>query len=88
VIGSQEVPFIHEDKVSQEQVVDALQKMYNMTYKQRKEMGAKGRKHILKNYNQDEILKKWDNLLTKIYKQKGSWDNRKQYQSWSIKEVA
>ena len=88
VIGSQEVPFIHEDKVSQEQVIGALEKMYKMTRKQRKEMGAKGRQHVLKNYNQEDILKKWDNLLTKVYEERGSWDSRKQYQRWSIKEVA
>jgi glycosyltransferase involved in cell wall biosynthesis len=88
VIGSQEVPFIHEDKVSQEQVVDALEKMYNMTSKQRKEMGKKGRAHVMKNYNQKDILEKWDKLLTRVYEEKGSWDNRKGYKSWSIKEVA
>jgi len=88
VIGSQEVPFIHEDKVSQEQVVGALEKMYNMTNKQRKEMGKKGRAHVMKNYNQKDILDKWDKLLTKVYEEKGSWDNRKGYKSWSIKEVA
>ena len=88
VIGSQEVPFIHEDKVSQEQVVGALEKMYNMTSKQRKEMGKKGRAHVMKNYNQKDILEKWDKLLTRVYEEKGSWDNRKNYQRWSIKEVA
>jgi len=88
VIGSQEVPFIHEDKVSQEQVVGALEEMYNMTSKQRKEMGKKGRAHVMKNYNQKDILDKWDKLLTKVYEEKGSWDNRKNYQRWSIKEVA
>lgn len=88
VIGSQEVPFIYEDKVSKEQFLEALEKMYNMTKKQRKEMGLKGRKHVLKNYNKDELLKQWDELLTKIYKERGSWDNRKQYERWSLKEVA
>lgn len=88
VIGSQEVPFIYEDKISKEQFLEALEKMYNMTKKQRKEMGLKGRKHVIKNYNKDELLKQWDELLTKIYKEKGSWSDRKQYERWSLKEVA
>lgn len=88
VIGSQEVPFIYEDKVSKEQFLEALEKMYNMTKSQRKEMGLKGRKHVLKNYNKEELLKKWDDLLTKIYEEKGSWENRNDYQRWSLKEVA
>jgi glycosyltransferase involved in cell wall biosynthesis len=82
VIGS------HEDKVSKEQFLEALEKMYGMTKKQRKEMGLKGRKHVLKNYNKDELLKQWDELLTKIYEEKGSWTDRKQYERWSLKEVA
>jgi glycosyltransferase involved in cell wall biosynthesis len=88
VIGSQEVPFIHEDKVSKEQFIEALEKIYKMSRKERKELGLKGRQHILKNYNKDELLKKWDDLLTKVYNERGSWENRKQYQRWSIKEVA
>lgn len=88
VIGSQEVPFIYEDKVSKEQFLDALEKMYKMTRKQRKEIGLKGRKHILKNYNTEETLKKWDELMTKLYEESGSWDNRKGYQRWTLKEVA
>jgi hypothetical protein len=59
-----------------------------MSRKERKELGLKGRQHILKNYNKDELLKKWDDLLTKVYNERGSWENRKQYQRWSIKEVA
>ena len=43
---------------------------------------------LMKNYNQKDILDKWDKLLTKVYEEKGSWDNRKNYQRWSIKEVA
>jgi glycosyltransferase involved in cell wall biosynthesis len=88
VIGSQEVPFIYEDKVSKEQFLEALEKMYNMTKKQREEMGLKGREHVLKNYNKDELLKQWDELLTKVYEEKGSWEDRKQYERWSLKEVA
>jgi len=87
IIGSQEVPFIHEDKVSQEQFVSALEKMYKISKKERKEMGKKGREHILKNYNNEKLIKKWDELMTKVYEEKGSWENRKGYQRWSIKEV-
>ena len=88
VIGSQEVPFIYEDKVSKEQFLEALEKMYNMTKTQREEMGLKGREHVLKNYNKDKLLKQWDELLTKVYEEKGSWEDRKQYERWSLKEVA
>jgi len=53
----------------------------------RKRLGAAGREHALKNYNFDDYQRKWDELFTKIYEERGSWDNRKQYSRWTLKEV-
>ena len=43
VIGSQEVPWIYEDRISSDDFVDALVKMYEMSEEDRLEMGKKGR---------------------------------------------
>lgn len=87
IIGSQEVPYIYEDKISGKDFIDALIKMSNMTREQRKELGSLGREHALKNYNFKDFQEKWDNLMTKIYNERGSWETRKNYERWSIKEV-
>ena len=87
IIGSQEVPYIYEDRLSEEDVVDALMKMYNMSREERKEMGARGRKHILENYDHENFVKRWDEIFTEIHDQKGSWENRKNYQGWKLEEV-
>ena len=87
IIGSQEVPYIYEDRLSEKDVVDALVKMYNMTREERKEMGARGREHVLKNYNYENFVKRWDEIFTEIHDQKGSWENRKNYQGWRLEEV-
>ena len=50
VIGSQEIPYIYEDRVSKEDFLDAMRKMYNMSEEERKELGAKGRNHVETNY--------------------------------------
>jgi glycosyltransferase involved in cell wall biosynthesis len=87
IIGSQEVPYIYEDRLCEKDVVDALMTMYNMTQEEREKMGEKGRQHILKNYNRDNFLKRWDEVFTEIHEQYGSWESRKNYQGWRLKEV-
>jgi len=88
VIGSQEVPYIHEDRISKEDFIDALHKMYNMSKEERDEMGRKGAEHVQLNYNFDEFKKKWIDLIEGICERHGSWKTRKGYRSWEIKEIA
>tara|TARA_R100000008_G_scaffold86375_2_gene79226 strand:+ start:7305 stop:8576 length:1272 start_codon:yes stop_codon:yes gene_type:complete len=87
IIGSQDVPYIYEDRISKDDFINALKKMYHMTREERKKMGAKGRKHVLKNYSFDSYTKKWDEVMTHIINTHGSWDARKNYQSWTMEEV-
>ena len=88
IVGSQEVPFIYEDRLSKEPVVDALVEMFNKTPEERKELGLKGRKHVETNYNFDDFIKTWDEILTKVHEKHGSWETRKRQQNWTLKEVA
>jgi glycosyltransferase involved in cell wall biosynthesis len=87
VIGSQEVPYIYEDKVSGKDFKQALYNMWALPRSERKKIGQKGREHALKNYGFEDYQNKWVELMTKIYEEKGSWENRKQYQRWTLKEV-
>ena len=88
IVGSQEVPFIYEDRLSQEPVVNAMLEMFNKTPEQRKEMGLKGRKHVEKNYNFENFVETWDKILTKVHEEQGSWETRNRKQNWTLKEVA
>tara|TARA_R110000824_G_scaffold41357_11_gene123128 strand:+ start:3297 stop:4559 length:1263 start_codon:yes stop_codon:yes gene_type:complete len=88
VIGSQEIPYIREDRLSEESVSDALLKIYNMSVEEREELGRLGRGHVLKNYNFDDYCQKWDDTLTKVYNEHGSWENRKNYKAWELKKIA
>ena len=81
------VPYIYEDKISGEDFKEALFKIYSMPRSTRKRLGAAGREYALKNYNFDDYQRKWDELFTKIYEERGSWENRKQYSRWTLKEV-
>jgi glycosyltransferase involved in cell wall biosynthesis len=84
IIGSQNVPFIYEDRISREGFLDAIRKMYEMSPEERATMGRKGREHIIKNYNFDKTLQEWDQLFSKVYRERSSWKNRKQYKRWEV----
>jgi len=87
VIGSQNVPYIYEDRISKEDFLESLHKIHNMTTEQKKRLGSLGRQHLLKNYNPEKLLPKWDRIFTELYQTKGSWESRK-HQRWVLKEVA
>jgi glycosyltransferase involved in cell wall biosynthesis len=87
LIGSQQVPYIYEDRISEEDFVAALNKMYEIGKEERQELGRKGREHVLKNYNFENFNKTWIDIMTSIHEKCGSWDTRKGYKPWSITEL-
>ena len=87
IIGSQNVPYIYEDRVAGPDVVNALLKIYEMTPQQREELGAKGRQHVLKNFNFQDYGSKWVDLMDDIHERHGSWDTRKGYKRWHLEEI-
>mgnify|MGYP003148897486 FL=1 len=87
IIGSQEVPFIYEDRLSGKDVTNAMVKMYEYGAEKRAELGKAGREHVLSEYNFETYAKKWEEILLKTYEEHGSWDNRKNYKSWELMAV-
>jgi glycosyltransferase involved in cell wall biosynthesis len=87
IIGSQQVPYIYEDRLSQEVVVNALEEMYNKTAEQRAVLGLAGRNHVMTNYSFAVFRKNWVELIDKVVLERGSWENRKMYKSWHFQEV-
>ena len=88
LIGSQQVPYIFEDRLSEQQVVGALKKMYEMSSEDRKKLGAEGRQHVLNNYSFEDYKKNWIEVIDRVYEEHGSWENRKKYQSWQLIKIA
>ena len=88
IIGSQDVPFIYEDRTSKEQFHSALTKIYSMSQESRRLMGMKGRQHVISNYNFDKFQSQWVELMDSIVEKHGSWENRKQYDGIRFLEVA
>jgi len=87
VIGSQDVPYIYEDRVSGDDVVNAMIKIHNMTREERKAIGKKAIEHVNKNFNFEQYGKSWDKILKEVHEKNGSWETRKNYKSWTLKEI-
>ena len=82
IIGSQNVPYIYEDRLNKDDFLNALLKMYNMSKSERNKLGKAGRQHVLDNYNFDDYGNKWIDLLSSVYEKYGSWETRKGYNRW------
>jgi glycosyltransferase involved in cell wall biosynthesis len=87
IIGSQDIPYIYEDRINEDDFVDALEQMYNMSKEERKKLGQLGREHVLKNYNFKTFQTSWKVLIKDILEKFGSWEDRKDYKSWELTEV-
>ena len=86
VIGSQEVPFIYEDRISNTQFVGALETFINIPKEQRELIGQAGRQHVIDNFSFDRYNSEWDRIFTETHNECGSWPN-KAYKSWELKEI-
>ena len=82
LIGSQQVPYIYEDRLSEQQFVNALEKMFLLGNEGREELGAIGSKHVQQNYDFEKFKKKWVDLMLKVY------EERQSYSGIVFKEVA
>ena len=87
VIGSQEVPYIYEDRVSKSDFVNALKEMYNMTKQEREALGAAGRKHVLDNYGMPKYAGLWYQTFKDITEEFSSWEDRKNYKSYIMEAI-
>jgi len=87
VIGSQDVPYIFEDRLNKDDFVKALVDFYNLTAEQRAEMGHLGVAHVTKNYNFATYIEKWDETLKEVYEINGSWNTRKGYIAYEFLEI-
>jgi len=84
IIGSQQVPYIYEDRLNGGDVVDAMLRMYNMTPEERKAMGQRALQHTQEEYNFEDFIERWDNLFMSLHDQCGSWETRKNFKSYGV----
>ena len=84
IIGSQQIPWIYEDRVAGKDVTAALEKIHKMSAEERQKLGMAGRDHAIKNYGFEAFNESWVSLMTNTYDKYGSWENRKLYNRWEL----
>ena len=87
IIGSQQIPWIYEDRLDGRDVSEAFEQMLHLDPSIRKEMGVLGREHVMKNYNFEAFNQTWVDVMTKLHEDEGSWETRKYDKRWTIKEI-
>jgi len=82
------VPYIYEDRVSQEDFTNALKKAMEMRPAVYTKMAAAGIKHVETCYNFKDYEDNWVKLMDEFIEKHGSYETRKNYKRWHLLEVA
>jgi len=88
IIGSLQVPYIYEDRMSQKDFEKALTSALNIRSKTYKKMVTLGKVHVKQNYSFDAFEKSWIEVMDRVVEEHGSWETRKNYKRWHLKEIA
>ncbi len=87
IVGSQDVPYIFEDRISKKDFLDKMMKIYNLSKEERQDLGRKGRQHVMNNYSFEKYQQTWQKIIKDTIEKHGSWNTRKNYKSWELKEL-
>lgn len=87
IVGSQDVPYVYEDRINTKEFVETLLKFYHLDQKEKLKMGSQGRQHVLKNYGLEQFASAWKRTISNVIDKHGSWENRKNYKPWYFGEI-
>ena len=85
IIGSQEVPYIYEDRLNEDDFVNALKEIYDLSEEDRLQLRTDCAAWARDRFNFDNFVESWDNLFTKIYEEKGSWETRQGHVPFEVR---
>ena len=88
VIGSLQVPYIYEDRVSKKDFIDALSDALEMNTKMYRKMSRLGQQHVQDKYNFEDYESRWVEKMNEIVEKHGSWESRQGYDRWHVLEVS
>ena len=88
IIGSLQVPYIYEDRISQKDFASVMKKAIKLSKPKYEKMSQAGLKHIADNYSFEQYERSWVELMDNVVEKYGSWENRKNYDRWVLMEVA
>ena len=84
LVGSQLVPFIYEDHISNETVAKSYMQMFEFGDEKRKELGNKAREYATSEYSMEKVTKLWDQSLEKTI---NDFNSSKSNPRWTLKTL-
>jgi len=87
IIGSLQVPYIYEDRISQDDFNAVLKKAIGINKTKYNKMSDAGLQHVQENYKFENYEKRWIELMDEIVERYGSWETRKLYDRWQLMEL-
>ena len=88
VIGSLQVPYIYEDRINQGEFEEILSKAIKNSKKSYEKMSKGGLNHVKENYSFEGFENQWVEFIDETIEKHGSWETRKNYSRWTLKEIA
>lgn len=88
IIGSLQVPYIYEDRISQSDFEKVMNKALKLSKPKYEKMSKAGIEHIRNNFSFENYEKQWVELMDRVVEESGSWETRKNYKRWHLMEVA
>ena len=85
IIGSQDVPYIYEDRLSKDDFLAAMMQMYEMKPEDRQSLSKECAEWAQTAFSFDNFVKSWDDLFTRLHDEQGSWDTRTGYTPYEMR---
>ena len=82
LVGSQVVPYIYEDYVSNDTIASGIHQMYLWGPEKRRMVGHKARDYVVSEFNLATTIDKWDETLTTLC---DTWKSKKR---WCLEEIS
>jgi hypothetical protein len=67
-VGSQQIPYIYEDRVSQNSIAKALLELYKNGREKNRARGALGSEWAKREFSMSQMIGSWDKILSNIQK--------------------
>ena len=82
LVGSQGVPYIYEDYVSNESIASGIMKLYNLTPQERKELSKKVKEYAKTQFAMEDTISAWDETMYECLE-----EFKKGFKSWRCEEL-
>jgi glycosyltransferase involved in cell wall biosynthesis len=82
LVGSQQVPYIYEDYVTNETTAKGILKLYDMGPSERAKLGEKARDYVKSEFNMQKTIDAWHDSLSKLI---DDWKSNRKL--WSVKSL-